>query len=94
MSNFIAGPQKEFLLTDCDFSYLREIAANVAGFDLTEEKRELVYGRLTKRLRSLGMKNFRQYCNCLKGYDKNSKEELTNFISLNDFNKNNWFKII
>lgn len=92
MSDLITAPQKEFLLTESDFSYLRKLAANASGLNITEEKRELVYGRLVKRLRSLGMKNFRQYCDYLKRDDKNSQEELTNFINAMTTNTTAFFR--
>lgn len=70
--------EKEFLLTDRDFKYLSEMAYTHASIKLGPTKRELVYGRLTKRLRVLGLKNFKQYCERLKN---NSEDELTHFIN-------------
>jgi chemotaxis protein methyltransferase CheR len=52
----------EFLLTAEDF---RKIAAMVhadAGIALQETKATLVYSRLAKRLRALGLESFRDYC--------------------------------
>lgn len=52
----------EFLLTHRDF---REIAAMIhadAGIHLPQSKAALVYSRLAKRLRALGLANFRDYC--------------------------------
>jgi chemotaxis protein methyltransferase CheR len=52
----------EFRLTHQDF---REIAAMIhadAGIRLPESKAALVYSRLAKRLRALGLANFREYC--------------------------------
>lgn len=52
----------EFLLTREDF---RQIAAMIhadAGIHLPESKAALVYSRLAKRLRLLGVANFRDYC--------------------------------
>ena len=52
----------EFTLTAEDF---RSIAATLhaeAGIALHESKATLVYSRLAKRLRALGMENFRDYC--------------------------------
>ena len=92
MSDFIKEVQKEFLFTDRDFSYLRNLAGNVAGVNITETKRELVYGRLAKRLRSLGMKKFKQYCNYLENDDKNSQEELTHFINAITTNTTSFFR--
>jgi chemotaxis protein methyltransferase CheR len=52
----------EFLLTQQDF---RQIAAMIhadAGIHLPQSKAALVYSRLGKRLRALGMASFRDYC--------------------------------
>ena len=52
----------EFLFTAEDF---RRIAAMIhadAGIALTENKATLVYSRLAKRLRALGLESFRDYC--------------------------------
>ena len=65
--------KKEFVFTDKDFKYLSELAGERAGIQLTMAKRELVYGRLTKRLRKLCLKNFRQYCDFI---ENNAEEEV------------------
>ncbi|HXW72749.1 MAG TPA: protein-glutamate O-methyltransferase [Methylocella sp.] len=52
----------EFLLTQRDF---REIASMIhadAGIHLTDAKAALVYSRLAKRLRTLGLSSFHDYC--------------------------------
>jgi chemotaxis protein methyltransferase CheR len=57
----------EFLLTRQDF---REIAAMIhadAGIALPDSKAALVYNRLAKRLRALGLSNFRDYCRLVAG---------------------------
>lgn len=57
----------EFLFTTEDF---REIAAMLnadSGIALPESKATLVYSRLAKRLRILGIANFRDYCALIAG---------------------------
>lgn len=59
----------EFLLTREDF---RQIAAMIhadAGIHLPESKAALVYSRLAKRLRALGIANFRDYCGFVANSD-------------------------
>ena len=53
---------REFLLTDSDFEKIRAIVGEQTGIALTDKKRELVYSRLAKRLRHLGLTSFSQYC--------------------------------
>lgn len=72
------GISREFLYADSDFDYLSQVAGKYAGINLTAAKRELVYGRLTKRLRVLGMNSFTQYCELLKQGDQ---VEFTYFIN-------------
>jgi chemotaxis protein methyltransferase CheR len=52
----------EFLLTSDDFRKIAEILHSHAGIALHEGKAALVYSRLAKRLRSLGLRSFREYC--------------------------------
>jgi chemotaxis protein methyltransferase CheR len=52
----------EYLLTADDFRQIAEILHDHAGIQLTETKAALVYARLAKRLRALGLENFREYC--------------------------------
>ncbi len=69
---------REFLYTEKDFKYLAQLAGTRAGISLSSSKRELIYGRLARRLRELGLKSYKQYCDRLKEGDE---EELTNFIN-------------
>lgn len=62
----LAGPQAslvdgEFILTAGDFRALAEILHAESGIHLQETKAALVYSRLAKRLRALGLKSFRDY---------------------------------
>lgn len=74
----VGAPEKEFVLTDKDFSYISQVIGERCGIDLPETKRELIYGRLAKRLRKLGLKNFKDYCDRLESGDE---EEFTNFVN-------------
>ena len=58
--------EKEFTFTDNDFNYLSQLAYEYAGINITSAKRELMYGRIAKRLRQLGLTRFSQYCDLLK----------------------------
>lgn len=52
----------EYLLTGADFRQIAEILHDDAGISLSEAKAALVYARLAKRLRALGLTSFRDYC--------------------------------
>lgn len=51
----------EFPLTAADFRALAEILHADSGIHLPDSKAALVYSRLAKRLRALGLKSFRDY---------------------------------
>ena len=52
----------EYLLTETDFRNIAAILHDHAGIQLAESKAALVYARLAKRLRALGLASFRDYC--------------------------------
>lgn len=84
---------KEFLFTDKDFSYLSKLAGEVAGISLSSGKRELIYGRLVKRLRALGFSDFKQYCTLLRdGGEDEVREERTHFINAITTNVTSFFR--
>lgn len=51
----------EFAFSAADFRAIAEIAKAEAGIDLPDSKATLVYSRLAKRLRSLGLATFAEY---------------------------------
>lgn len=57
----------EFLMTDADFRRIADILHTDAGIHLPQSKASLVYSRLAKRLRALGLKSFRDYCAIVAG---------------------------
>ncbi len=52
----------EFLMTQRDFGVIAAMLIAEAGISLAENKANLVYSRLAKRLRLLGLNNFAEYC--------------------------------
>ncbi|MBS0235499.1 MAG: protein-glutamate O-methyltransferase [Proteobacteria bacterium] len=52
----------EFTFSDANFREIAQIAKAEAGIDLPPSKATLVYSRLAKRLRALGIKTFSDYC--------------------------------
>jgi chemotaxis protein methyltransferase CheR len=57
----------EFVFTAEDFRQIAEILHGYAGIALNEGKAALVYSRLAKRLRILGLRSFRDYCALVQG---------------------------
>ena len=57
---------REFAFSEEDFQALRALVKSLTGIHLTEQKRELVYGRLTRRLRALRLRSFADYRDLLR----------------------------
>jgi chemotaxis protein methyltransferase CheR len=53
--------EREFQFTDGDFEAVRKLLYEHAGISLNDGKRDLVYGRLSRRLRELGYGEFASY---------------------------------
>lgn len=65
----------EFLFTREDFLRIAEVAHSDAGIDLVESKADLVYSRLTKRLRALRLESFESYCALLSEGDASGERQ-------------------
>jgi chemotaxis protein methyltransferase CheR len=78
-----ADPQREFAFSNGDFEFLAKLAYERAGISLSNSKRNLVYGRLSRRLRALGLTSFREYREHLEGDDRSEIERFINSISTN-----------
>ena len=57
----------EFPFTTADFNAIARMLYDDAGIALQESKASLVYSRLAKRLRALGLESFRDYCGLVAG---------------------------
>ena len=61
MTGLTALKAKRFALSDADFRSIRDRVYDLSGILLGDQKFDLVYSRLTKRLRALGLADFRSY---------------------------------
>ena len=75
--------EREFQFSDKDFDRVRGYVRSHTGINLSDEKRELVYGRLSRRLRQLGINSFAGYCDLLESGDETELENFTNAITTN-----------
>jgi chemotaxis protein methyltransferase CheR len=74
---------REFELSDSEFDRLRQLVHEHTGIALSAAKRELVYGRLGRRLRTLGLHSFSEYCRLIESGQREELQELTNAITTN-----------
>ncbi len=89
MGAVVSQRQREFEFRDEDFDFLRELVVSHTGISLSDAKRDLVYGRLSRRLRDLGLQSFDQYCRLL---DSGDDTELENFINAITTNLTSFFR--
>lgn len=76
--------------TDADFTAIARRAQADFGLHLPDTKKDLVYSRLSKRLRQLGLRDFRTYCALLEGPD--AAEERTHMLSALTTNVTHFFR--
>ena len=77
------GRVREFQFSDADFCALRDLVKQLTGINLADSKRELVYGRVSRRLRTLGLKRFSEYRQLLEGDDESELVEFCNAMTTN-----------
>lgn len=77
------GRELTFEFSERDFNHLRQLVSTHTGISLSEHKRDLVYGRLGKRLRVHGMSRFKDYCALLENDPGDELEHFTNAITTN-----------
>ncbi|VAV90408.1 Chemotaxis protein methyltransferase CheR [hydrothermal vent metagenome] len=58
---------REFEWRDQDYKFLSALLHEKTGIVLAEKKKEMMYGRLVRRLRLLKLNSFKDYCTYLQG---------------------------
>ena len=74
---------REYEFSDADFRALRDLVKEMTGISLAETKRELVYGRVSRRLRSLGLKSFAEYRRLIETPNAPELVEFCNALTTN-----------
>jgi chemotaxis protein methyltransferase CheR len=80
----------EFSLTANDVGIIVKIMAQEAGIALSVNKINLIYSRLAKRLRSLNLKSFTEYCKILESEE--GKEERREMVAALTTNVTRFFR--
>jgi len=75
--------QREFPMTNRNFEQIKEIAYHLTGISLSDHKKNMVYGRLARRLRKLAFNNFNQYCDLIAQEHCGEHMEFVNAITTN-----------
>ena len=78
----------EFELTDTDFRFIQWFMHKHAGIYFSDRKRTMVYGRISRQLRRLGLRRFTDY----KLLIEQDSEERVGFINSLTTNKTQFFR--
>lgn len=90
MSRLADRGSVESSFTDADFARIARRAQADFGLHLPASKKDLVYSRLAKRLRHLGLRDFHSYCGLLDAPD--GVEERTQMLSALTTNVTHFFR--
>jgi len=81
--------QREFYMSDDSFKVVSQLAYQYTGIVLGEQKKDMVYGRLARRMRELGLKDMQDYCPLIK---ERSNVEVSKFINAITTNLTSFFR--
>ena len=71
--------KREFELRDQEFQYIRDLVMSQTGIVVSENKQELIYSRLSKRVRALNLGGFGDYIDLLE--EGRNKDEMVAFVN-------------
>lgn len=75
--------EREFEFNRKDFEYIRKLVGERTGIVLSDHKITMVYGRLSRRLRQLKLRSFKEYLALLEDESADELVEFTNAITTN-----------
>ena len=74
---------REFHFTNRDFEQIRKLIYDHAGINLSDNKQDLVYSRLARRLRAKGLKHFSDYIELIESKYNDEWEPFVNALTTN-----------
>ncbi len=77
------------ILREAEFDFIRHVVGENAGIKLGPNKRQLVQGRIARRMRELGMTSYEAYCNYVR---EAGPEELVGLINALTTNVTSFFR--
>jgi len=78
-----AGATLDLELKDAEFNFISHVVAENAGIILGPSKRQLVQGRLARRIRELGLPSFAAYCDLVRDSGPEELVALINALTTN-----------
>ncbi|SES62723.1 MCP methyltransferase, CheR-type [Nitrosomonas marina] len=88
---------REYVFTQADFEKTKKMIYEYAGISLSDSKQNMVYSRLTRRLRFHGLKSFKEYLKLLESKNSLEWQEFVNALTTNltsFFRENHHFSIL
>ena len=82
--------EKEFHYTKNHFDAIRTLVFEHTGISMADSKSELIYSRLSRRLRKLNLTNFDDYCDLIRRGD--NQEEIGHFVNSVTTNLTSFFR--
>ena len=82
-SPIIRTDPREFEFDDRDFRRVCDLIHERVGISLAPAKRDMVYGRLSRRLRTLGLRSFQEYLDRLERDGGEEWQAFTNALTTN-----------
>lgn len=82
--------RREFAFGDEEFQFLAKLANARTGIVLAQHKRDMVYGRLARRLRALDLPTFADYCELLRSPE--GEDEISHLINAITTNLTSFFR--
>ncbi len=74
---------REFIMTEADFSAIARLALEHTGIVLAEHKKDMVYGRIARRIRARSLSSFSQYIDYLGNHLQDEISEFINALTTN-----------
>jgi chemotaxis protein methyltransferase CheR len=80
----------EFAFSDKQFHFLAHLANQCTGIVLADAKKNMVYSRLVRRIRALGLSGFSDYCNLLES--DQAQDEMGHLVNAITTNLTKFFR--
>ncbi len=87
-----SGEDREYDFRPKDFDRVRQLIYQRAGINLSEHKQNMVYSRLSRRLRVHGMRSFEQYLDRFESDSAFGAEEAQEFVNALTTNLTSFFR--
>lgn len=81
----------EEMISNTDFGRLRRLICEQSGINLSSDKKTILELRIKRRLRTLNLNSYSQYCEYLFGHH-GQKEEIVHLIDVVTTNKTDFFR--